>query len=215
MTAITGSILYNERIGTIIWLFLNLFPIIGVLFFDWNVFALFYVFWLETVANTFFNTLRILFARGGSNQIPKLSIAFKYLVIRMFILFFYLTFLVVFIGVMMSSKQEKSYEWLTYFTFIEPSFRYSMLFYVLVSLFVFWNQYVRSKVYLSTDPETYRNAYFDARFIVIHLVLVIGFFSFQFFDEKIGVRWGLVAFTVVFVAIKLLFESLGRRIVVK
>jgi hypothetical protein len=211
MNSITGSVFYSQRLETAIWLLLNLYPVVGVLYFDWNVFALFYVFWLETVAMTFFTTLRILGAQAGGSPKPAFRIAFRYFIVRMFMLFFYLMFIVVFIGIMMASQHEKSYEWLMYFAFIDKSFKYSMIFYFVITSIFFWGQYVHGKEYLKTDPEQFKNILFDGRMMIIHIVLILGFFAFMFIEQRIGTREGLVAFTIVFVALKWFIGKIERK----
>jgi hypothetical protein len=184
---------------------MNLVPLLGVIFMDWSVFALIYVFWLETLGISFFNGLKIFFAQGGETSGPHFSKALTYLVFRAFVLGFYMIFILIFIGVMIGSKQGQGYEWVQYLVFSEPSFRITVLVFFFAKFFEFiYFYFVKNEREIST-PEQH-SSYFDVRLIVIHVVLIGGFFAYDFFSKKLGNQMGLVAFAVVFVTVKSLID---------
>lgn len=177
---------------------------------DWSVFALMYVFWLETLGLSFFNALRILFAKGSEEPGPHVQKAMSYLFFRVFVLGFYLIFILVFIGLMMSVKQGQGYEWVLYFLLIEPSFKITVISFFLIKLIEFIYFYFVKNEREMTSPEKYRN-FFDARLVVIHVVLVAGFFIYEYISEKLGHKTGLIAFAACFVTIKSFAEFIVSR----
>lgn len=48
----------------------NLVPLVGVLFFEWNVFVVVFLFWLENVIVGVFNVLRMLWVERGAETVP-------------------------------------------------------------------------------------------------------------------------------------------------
>lgn len=190
--------------------FMNFVPLLGVIFMDWNVFALFYVFWLETLGLSFFNSLKIFFAEGSEEAGPHFQKAISYLVFRVFILGFYLIFILVFIGLMMASKQGEGHEWVMYFLLIEPSFRITVLTFFVIKLVEFIYFYFVKEEKIITSPDKFRG-FFDARLIVIHIVLVGGFFIFEYTREIFGDKTGLVLFAASFFIVKSFAEYIVSR----
>ena len=188
---------------------MNLIPLFGVVFLDWSVFALLYVFWLETLGLSFFNALRIFFSSAEQDG-PYFSKAAGYIIFRVFILGFYLVFIVTFIGLMMAGKQGKGHEWVEYLLLLDPIFRFTVMSFFVIKLIEFIYFYFIKDERSQTYPDTYRN-FFDGRLIVIHVVLVGGFFMFQYFSNLWGDRTGLIAFALVFVIIKSFVEMLTPR----
>jgi hypothetical protein len=59
---------------------------------------------------------------------------------------------------------------------------------------------VKNEREISTPKQ--HSSCFDVRLIVIHLVLIGGFFAFDYFSKKLGNYMVLVAFAFVFVTVK-------------
>lgn len=195
-----------NRVERIFNIAMNIFPIIGVIFLKWNVFAIFYVFWLETLGKTFFQALNVLFARGAESFVSKSLSLITFILFRTGLLLFYLLFIVVFIGVMMASHHENSSEWLSYLVFSDKGFRYSIGIYFIISLCLFM-----IKVYLyrknnKTESYSFKYAVLEPNLVIIHVVLVVGSVLFQFIEESVGARIGLIVFTSIFVIVKLIVE---------
>jgi hypothetical protein len=64
------------------------------------------------------------------------------------------------------------------------------------------------KEYLSSSPDSF-HAFTESRIIVMHVVIVLGVFAFQFFSEKLGDYSGIVAFAGVFVLVKTIADYLA------
>jgi hypothetical protein len=205
--------LFFSPLGTsrLIQVFMNFVPLLGVIFMDWSVFALFYVFWLETLGLSFFNSLRIFFAEGSEESGPHLKKALTYLLFRIIILGFYLIFILLFIGFQMASKQGEGHEWLMYFLLIEPSFKITVISFFLIKLIEFIYFYFVKNEKEMAYPEKYAS-FFDARLVVIHVVLVGGFFIFEYTSEKLGDKNGLIAFAATFVVIKSLADYIAFKV---
>jgi hypothetical protein len=147
----------------------------------------------------FFSAISIALAKNEGGGLLK---AVSYMIVRTLILLFYLIFIVVFLGVIMSSEQGKGYEWVTYLTFIDSSFRYSMLTLFVLKLIGFIAQNSESSV------ENYKSipAIFDGRQIVIHVTIIVGFFGYFKMQELLNPEIGLVVFTLIFATIKTIVE---------
>jgi len=180
---------------------MNLVPLLGVIFMDWSVFALMYVFWLETLGLSFFNGLKIFFAQGGETSGPHFSRALVYILFRGFVLGFYMIFILVFVGVMIGSKQGEAYEWVSYLVFIDPSFRLTILVFFLAKFIEFIYFYFIKNERKMAKPED-QGSLFDLRLIIIHVVLVGGVFAYNYFSLWLGNRIGLITFALVFVIVK-------------
>ena len=193
-------------LGNGIWLQLamNLVPFLGVLFYDWSVFALIYSFWLETLGMSFFSAIKVLSARGEGDGKLHLGKAFRFMVIRTGILLFYLLFIVVFIGLVVSGKQETD-PFVTYLLLLQPSFRWMIIgFFVIKFLELIFRYFMRGE-YLNARVSDH-NGVFDSRIIIIHVVIVLGVFAHQYFSESMGDHMGVVAFAGVFVVVKSIAE---------
>jgi hypothetical protein len=191
---------------------MNIVPLLGVIFMDWSVFALIYVFWLETLGMSFFNAIRIMFAQGTVIQGLHIRKALGYLLFRVFILCFYMLFILVFIGFMVSGKQGEGYEWVKYLMIIDPSFRIAIISFFFIKLIELIYFYFIKAERRTTDPEKLRS-FFDLRILVIHAALVGGFFLFKFFHVEFGLRAGLIAFASIFTILKVFvdhFSSIPR-----
>jgi hypothetical protein len=68
-----------QKPSVIILIFANLLPIFGVLFLDWKVFPILFLYWVENVIVGFFNVLKMAFAspaNGNSNAAKTSAILF-------------------------------------------------------------------------------------------------------------------------------------------
>src|SRR5690606_16224586 len=93
-------------------LIFNIVPIIGVAWYNWSPFEMFWLFWVETLIIAVFNAIRIAYSQGQepgkplTNQSLQLNIAsaIKYMLMRLGIFLFYSIFIITFIGVLGSNK---------------------------------------------------------------------------------------------------------------
>lgn len=179
---------------------MNLMTLLGVILFNWSIFALIYLYWLETLGFVFFNSIKILTAQNYPQKSPHIKKTLTYLVFNVGILFFYLIFIVTFLGFMVAEKQE-GHLFVRYLCFVDPSFRFTVFIFFVVKLLELIFYFFMSGNYKTASPNRYYS-FFNARTIMIHIVIVLGFFTFKFFSEKFNDRYGLIGFATVFVLVK-------------
>lgn len=184
---------------------LNFTSLLGVIFFDWSVFSLFYFFFLETVALSFFDGIKIFFAQGDENKGPHFGKAIRFMLFRAFILAFYLIFILSFVGVLISGKQGKGYEWIEYFLLLKTSFRITVFTLLFIQLFELVYFYFIKNQRKTTKVESLYFL-FSPRIIIIHVVIILGSFSFEYFEGRFGARYGLIGFAAVFVVFKTIVD---------
>jgi hypothetical protein len=186
--------------NTAFQLVMNFIPLWGVIFFNWSIFALIYSYWLETLGITFFNSIIILTAQNSPEKPPHIKKALFYLTSHSAILIFYMFFIITFIGLMIAEKQEGT-RFVSYLVFIDRSFRYSILGLFIFQIIRLINNYFLSGAYKTFKPDGYYMV-FNVRSVMIHLVIILGFFAFSYTSSMINTRNGIIAFALVFVLIK-------------
>lgn len=199
--------------GVVIQLIMNIVPFLGVLFFDWSVFALIYAFWLETLAESFFNAIRIAFAQKSDSGSFHFVKAFSYFFVRILVLLFYLIFVLAFVGAMISHKQD-GVHFVYYLFLIDTTFRIAIISFFVLKLLELIYHYFYLGERKNTSPAEF-NSLFTGRIIVIHIVIVIGVFAYQYFSEKLSEHSGVVAFAAVFVSVKLIADFFARNYFIK
>lgn len=187
---------------------MNIVPFLGVAFFDWSVFALIYAFWLETLSISFFNSIKILFAQKTTRPSLNIYKAFKYLVIRLFILLFYMLFIIVFIGIKITSTQQGG-NFAADLLMLDTSFRFTMILFFIIKFIELIYHYFYLNGRKEESPDNFLGL-FDARIVIIHVVIVLGVFAHQFFSEKLDNHAGSVAFAGVFVFAKVIGERVSN-----
>ena len=187
----------NSRLLQIV---MNCVPLLGVIYYDWSVFALLYAFWLETLGLSFLTAIRIVFAQKSSEKGPFIATAIRFLFARTFILLFYLLFIVVFVGVQISGKQE-GVNFMMYLILLQPGFRITILLFITLKFIELVYVYFYKNQRKYTDPMDF-HPFLEGRIVVIHIVIVLGVFACQFFSEKLGNHSGIIAFASVFVLVK-------------
>lgn len=190
----------SKRNRIVFQLCMNIVPLLGVIFNGWSVFALIYSYWLETLAITFISSIIILTAQNSTDQFPHIKKAISYFIFRAGMLIFYMIFIVVFIGLMISEKQEGA-GFVRYLVFIDHAFRYTILSLFVIKVLELIYYYFLSGVYKTTNPNDYY-VFFDVRSVMIHFVIILGFFAFKFVSERFNNEFGIIAFAAVFVIIK-------------
>ncbi len=173
-------------------------PIWGVWQWNWTPFMVFYLFWIETLIISFFNALKIIFCRGDEYEnrlemsthkyalfhvkfASHIRKALAYLLVRIGIFFFYLIFIVTFIGFMMSANSDH-YEIMETLLFFNRSFNYALLGFILNLGIHFVLNFILNEEYKQTHPSDFA-AIFDGRQIIIHVAVVIGGVFGGFFGD--------------------------------
>lgn len=194
--------------GKILQFVMNIIPFLGVVFFDWSVFALIYAFWLETLGYSFFNSIRIAFAQKDEDSSFYFFKALRYFVTRVLVLLFYMLFMLTFVGMGISEQQE-GINFVSYLLLLDPTFRITIVTFFLIKLFELVYRYFYLGERKITSSQDF-NKLFDARLVVIHVVIVLGVFAFSFTSEKLGDHSGVVAFAGVFVLVKMIAEFISN-----
>ena len=95
----------------------NLMPIYGVMANHWTMFSVIYLYWLETVILSLFSFIKIVSSKGTTPNGINLTGIFtegewkwktgiRFLIIRIGMLLFYLLFIFLFVGLLISSKDD-------------------------------------------------------------------------------------------------------------
>ena len=187
----------------------NFIPFLGVIFFNWSIFALIYSYWLETLGIAFFNSIMILTGQNAPEKPPHIRKALFYLTFHAGILLFYMIFIITFIGLMVAEKQEGA-GFVNYLAFIDRSFRYSIIGLFIFQAIRFTNNYFLSGSYKTFKPDG-NYMIFNVRSAMIHLVIILGFFAFNYTSKTINTRYGIIAFALVFVLIKSIADYVITR----
>lgn len=192
---------------------MNIVPLLGVIYYDWSVFALLYAFWLETLGLSFLNAIRILFAKKSSEKGPFVGKALRFLVVSIFILLFYMLFMIVFVGFQISDKQE-GVNFINYLMLLQPTFRLTIMVFFGIKLIELIYYYFIKNQRDTTRPTDF-HPLLDSRIFVIHIVIVLGVFASQFFSEKLGNHSGVIAFACVFVLVKTIGDIVATKFQLK
>jgi hypothetical protein len=177
---------------------MNLFPLAGVLFFNWSFFAIIYIYWWETVIMSMFNLFKMHKASALAQPDPNMTInglpqTFEqvnnvkfmrrnYTGVRVFTLFIYFVFICVFIGMYQGSQPGQPGPVEIVF-FMEDFMR--------ISLFVIFLYYLIDYLVFRMSGEWQETTVaelavpFDGRSVVMHVVIVLGAVSTVFLGEKL------------------------------
>ncbi len=185
----------------------NMMTLIGVIYLNWSVFALIYLYWIETFLFITANSIKILATQGGKEPAPHCRMAFRYFRFNAGLLLFYLMFIVFFIGFMVAEKQEGTH-FSTYLFFREPSFAAGVISFFILKMTELVVIYFLSGQYKKAKPEMF-NSFFNMRLILIHVVIVLGVFTFIFLSTKLNNYYGIIGFASVFVAVKCIIDFVG------
>lgn len=169
----------NKNIVLPLIIFSNLFPLYGVINYNWTLFSVIYIYWIELLIITFFELLKILLAQGDAQAtfFNKLSLSLKFLIIRLGTFFFYLIFIVVFLGFSMNEKGGANTV-LGLLTIKGSFYKITILSFVIYNLVDFIVHFILNKEYLTSIPRD-NFQLFDAHIIIVHLVIVLGTFLFK------------------------------------
>ncbi len=196
----------------------NMIPILGVAFYDWSPFEMFWLFWMETLIISIFNTVRVLFSqsRQPHENIEDNSISLnyfsslKYLVLRIFVFLFYSLFIFVFIG-LMASKDSEPLRMVKTLAFQNLLFNIALLSAIATNVYYLIRFFFINGAYRYSKPSDY-SGIFDGRQIVIHIAVVLGAVGSAFLFKKSGnAQYASVWIISVFCITKCIFELLLAR----
>lgn len=194
----------------------NLFPLFGVLFYNWTIFSIVYIYWVELIIISTFQLFKILLA-SGDNEISfrsRLTMALKFFAFRTGIFFFYLSFIVTFLGVLISSKDEAGkMDFISTLAFRNEFFKVAVISFIVYNLLEFGVLYIFNNQYKTSSPNDYYSI-FDARIIVVHVVVILVTFLYQFLAEKNNTnhKVAMVACVSLFIIIKSIADFIRQKL---
>lgn len=206
----------------------NLLPLIGVIYYDISFFALIYLYWWETVIISIFQFIKMGSAKKQTEPDPGFTINGKpltinqvnskrymramFVIIRLIMLFFYLIFIIIFIGILSSVKEGDMLGFAEALVFAEPWVLASFLAFIFTHL-VEYITWMREETYKTTSLRELSSP-FDSRILVIHVVIVLGTFSAMFASEKLFPETpnaGSIAYACIFVLLKVIVDIIAYK----
>ena len=180
----------------------NLFPLYGVMRDGWPFFLILYIFWFEMLIITVFEELKMYFSKEGEKGWDKFRKMFSYALIRLGIFCFYMIFIVVFVGLMGSSKDQLMTIFLA-MAFRNTIFNIAILNFVAYNFLDFLFNFILNKKYVSSKTSDHYNI-LDGRQIVVHVVVVLGVFLSNYILKQSGNNYyySNLALVVLFILIK-------------
>ena len=189
----------------------NLFPIIGVAFYHWVPFEMFWLFWMETLIISLFNTIRVLYSQGFEEGTYQHNFKIKlnygsaigYFITRIIIFIFYALFIIAFIGVL-GSNDENSISALGVIFFRKELFNSALLLAIYSQTFYLVKYFFMNKAWYFSSPSQYPSL-FDGRQIVMHIAVVLGGVGTAFlFNGKNN--YGAIWIISIFCLVKCIYE---------
>jgi hypothetical protein len=204
----------NQPLSFYLLLVFNLFPIVGVAFFNWSPFEMFWLFWMETLIVAIFNTLRVLFSQEltalQAVNHPPLHInwweGLRYLLGRIFIFLFYSIFIIVFIGFVSNLGEDRGHVLRT-ILMKNTLFNIALLLMLVSQGAILVKHFVQNGYYLISSVKDYP-ILFDSRQIFIHIAVIVGALGASFlFKEGKASGFASVWIISVFCVLKWFWES--------
>jgi hypothetical protein len=196
----------------ILQLLVNTIPLIGFWFYNWNMFAIIYMYWVEGFIIVLFNSVKMAMAQGIElNEPSKLSVritsSIKFLIFRIGIFLFYFVFIFVFIALPQNTlHKEIAIENFSIMLFHNSIFNTALLIFFLNQFILFLSNFIISEDYI-TQPYSKYKILFDSRTIVLHIVIVLGTFGFQYMQKYETVNYRLPALS--YVSILFILKSIS------
>ena len=110
---------------------------------------------------------------------------------------------------MVAEKQEGA-GFVSYLAFIDRSFRFTILGSFIFQMTRLINNYFLSGLYKTFKPDGFYMI-FNVRSVMIHLVIILGFFAFNYTSKMANTRYGIIVFALVFVLIKSIADTVITR----
>lgn len=204
----------------------NIIPLVAIISYDFSFFSLIYLYWWETVLLSIFNFMKMGSANKTGEPDPNLKINGRvlsheqvnnrkymrrmYIFVRMGMLIFYLIFIVVFIGVLGMDRGDDPAKFGETILLIDPWIRIGLAAFFITHLL----EYIVWRRDGSAAETTLRElgSPFDARVIVMHLVIVLGTFLSMFVTESMfpnNPKAGSIAYASIFVILKTIVDLLA------
>lgn len=208
----------NKNVMLPLIIFSNLFPLYGVIHYNWTIFSVVYIYWLELLIISTFQLLKIMFAEGDEEAtfFSKLTIALRFFAFRTGIFFFYLLFIVVFLGFLISGKENSDGSGIQLFDviFLKGNFyKITLLSFLVYNIVEFVVLFLLNGAYKNAKPED-NFIILEPHILVVHLVVVLGTFLYQGATENL--HWNhknaMIATVSLFVVIKIIIDIYRQRL---
>lgn len=208
----------NKNVILPLIIFSNLFPLYGVINYNWTIFSVVYIYWIELLIISTFQLLKILLALGDENATfyTKFSLAIKFFFIRTGMFFFYLIFIVTFLGLLVSAKDNDSSTGIRMFEviFFKGTFyKITLLSFVLYNLVEFLVLFILNGEYKKSKPQD-NFQILDVHILVVHIVVVLGTFLYQGISENL--HWNhknaMIACVSLFVFVKIIADVIKQSL---
>ncbi len=202
----------NKNVILPLIIFSNLFPLYGVINYNWTIFTVVYIYWIELLIISTFQLFKIMVAQGDlkATFFKKISLALKFFAFRTGIFFFYLLFIVVFLGFLASTKDDGGESGIHMFDviFFKGTFyRITLLSFLLYNIVEFFVLFMLNGEYKRAKPED-NFQILDVHILVVHIVVVLGTFLYQGVTENL--HWNhknsMIACVGLFVFIKIIAD---------
>lgn len=214
----------NKNLGHFALLMANLIPVYGAWTGELTFFQVLYLYWFESLMMIVFNGVKILFSNGdnsdgniflvtinGLKQPPKdgkvdsiwerIYIFIRYAITRTLMLLFYLIFIIVFIGFMVTDKSHFTQSVDTVM-FMNTYFNTALLAFVFSNIITLATSFFMNGNYRIMSPYAF-NSFIDTRTIIIHVMTVlVAVIHLHFFEGKSYASVGEVVYVTLFVLIK-------------
>ncbi len=208
----------NKNVMLPLIIFSNLFPLYGVIHYNWTIFSVVYIYWLELLIISTFQLLKIMFAEGDEEAtfFSKLTIALRFFAFRTGIFLFYLIFIVVFLGFLISGKENSDGSGIQLFDviFLKGNFyKITLLSFLVYNIVEFVVLFLLNGAYKNAKPED-NFIILEPHILVVHLVVVLGTFLYQGATENLN--WNhknaMIATVSLFVVIKIIIDIYRQRL---
>ncbi len=148
----------NKNVMLPLIIFSNLFPLYGVIHYNWTIFSVVYIYWIELLIISTFQLLKIMVAKGDKQAtfFSKSSMALRFFAFRTGIFFFYLLFIVVFLGFLISAKNNSDGSGIQLFDviFLKGNFyRITLLSFLVYNIVEFIVLFLLNGAYKNAKPE--------------------------------------------------------------
>ncbi|MDB5226019.1 MAG: hypothetical protein JWN78_212 [Bacteroidota bacterium] len=186
----------------------NLFPLYGVVKFNWTIFTIVYIYWIELLIISFFQLLKIFISQGEEHAFfKKIKISFQFFLFRTFIFFFYLMFIFVFLGLLMKNDKDTNHNFAMTVILRAPFMKVVLLNFLVYNLVEFFVMFILSGEYKTSKPAD-QFQLFDSHMIVVHIVVVLGTFLAKFVQESLHAdpHIAMIACVCLFIFVKILVD---------
>jgi hypothetical protein len=208
----------NKNVMLPLIIFSNLFPLYGVIHYNWTIFSVVYIYWIELLIISTFQLLKIMVAEGDKQAtfFSKSSMALRFFAFRTGIFFFYLLFIVVFLGFLISAKNNSDGSGIQLFDviFLKGNFyRITLLSFLVYNIVEFIVLFLLNGAYKNAKPED-NFIILEPHILVVHLIVVLGTFLYQGATENLN--WNhknaMIATVSLFVVIKIITDIFRQRL---